>query len=120
MTWKIYGIPNCDTVRKARQWLANADIQAEFVDYRSHPLQTDTVTAWVASLGMQQLLNRRSSTWRSLSSSQQSLDEAAMIRLLCESPTLIKRPVLCRDGQAVLCGFDESAWHDTIHPVDAH
>ncbi len=114
MTWTLYGIPHCDTVRKARRFVEQLGVNAEFVNFRAHPLSADTIASWVETVGFDALLNRRSTTWRSLSESQQSLGEAEMIGLMCAQPTLIKRPVLCRDGGALLCGFDEARWREAF------
>ena len=106
----VYGIPNCDQVRAARKWL---DRQA--VDYRFHDIRADGLTrarlqGWVARLGMDTLLNRRSTTWRQLPEDARSgLTDETAIDLLLAHPTLLKRPLLDADG-TLNAGFDETAW----------
>lgn len=101
---KLYGIKNCDTVRKARKWLEQHNIDHEFSDFRETPLQTPQLQHWLKTVG-DSLLNKRSTTWKQLSESQKSLsNEATIISLLAEHPTLIKRPVL-ETRQSVAVGF---------------
>ena len=92
---KIYGISNCDTVKKAKNWLTETDIPFEFIDFRKEGLSSEKVSKWARSVGMDRLLNRRGTTWRNLNESQKALtDNTALVELLTENPTLIKRPVL--------------------------
>lgn len=101
---KLYGIKNCDTVRKARKWLAQHNIDHEFCDFRESPLDTAQLKSWLNTVG-EGLLNKRSTTWKQLSDTQKTLgDQSAIIRLLAEHPTLIKRPVL-ETQQTVTVGF---------------
>ena len=102
----LYGIPNCDTVRKARSWLDTQGIAYRFHDFRADGLTAERVAAWVDALGWDALLNRRSTTWRQLDVDVRAAIGAATAPvLLLTQPTLIRRPVLEQDG-AVHLGFD--------------
>ncbi len=91
----IYGIKNCDTMKKAMRWLDDADLAYTFHNFRVAGIDSERVAAWCASVGWETLLNRRGLTWRALSDSdKQDMDEARAIALMVEHPALIKRPVL--------------------------
>ena len=92
---KIYGISNCDRVKKAKTWLAEAEVPFEFVDFRKDGLSSEQIQTWAQTVGMDRLLNRRSTTWRKLNENQKSLtEEDDLVALMTEFPALIKRPVL--------------------------
>ena len=101
----IYGIPTCDSVRKARQWLNAQDIEHTFVDVRESPPSKALIDEWLARLGAEKLVNKRSTTWKNMSDIErheaQSGDTAAV---LIANPTLIKRPVLSH-GSVLDVGF---------------
>lgn len=94
----LFGIKNCDTVKKARRWLEEAAIDHEFHDFRSDGLTTAQVERWLEQLDWQTLVNRRSTTWKQLpEATRQSLNADNVVELVLEHPTLIKRPVLETD-----------------------
>ncbi|GMU46676.1 MAG: hypothetical protein AMXMBFR26_14580 [Porticoccaceae bacterium] len=102
----LYGIPNCDTVRKARNWLDAQGIAHRFHDFRADGLTAARVAAWVDAIGWDALLNRRGTTWRQLETSiRAAIGAATAPALLLAQPTLIRRPVLEHEG-AVYLGFD--------------
>ncbi len=106
----LYGIANCDTVRRARRWLEAREVDYRFHDLRADGLDSGLVRKWAGELGWQVLLNRQSSTWRQLPpASRDGLDEDRAVALLATHPLLIKRPVLDRDGRRHV-GFSESAY----------
>ena len=109
---KLYGISNCDTVRKAKKWLDSNAVDYEFIDFRKDGIKTQSIQQWVSSAGLEKVLNKRGTTWRKLSASQQSFstDEEG-IQLLAEQPTLIKRPVLEAKGQIEI-GFSETTYNE--------
>ncbi|MCT8979393.1 ArsC family reductase [Shewanella algae] len=113
MTDRLYGIKNCDTVKKARKWLEAKGQQVTFVDFREQELSQDTLKAWVEHIGWEAVLNKRSTSFRALDDAdKQDIDSAKAISLMLANPTLIKRPVLTR-GQDVMTGFKEAdyqAW----------
>lgn len=95
----LYGIKNCDTVKKARKWLDSQSIDYTFVDFREDGLNQEKVEAWLSQTDWTNLLNKRSTTFRNLSEDQKnSLSEQTMLPLVLEQPTLIKRPVLEHEG----------------------
>ena len=106
----VYGIPNCDTVKKARKWLQANNIVYQFHDFRKDGLDATLLNAWVKNVGWETLLNRRGMTWRKLSDSDKNnIDQTKAVKLMLEQVTLIKRPVLVK-GNTVLVGFDESKY----------
>lgn len=108
----LYGIGNCDTVKKARRWLDEHSVAHRFVDYRATPLARKQIAAWAAQAGWEQLLNTRSRTWRELpDADRQDLSADKAIDLMCAHVTLIKRPVL-ESPRGLLIGFDTKAYAD--------
>ena len=99
----LYGIKNCDTVKKARTWLDAHGIKYTFHDFRADGLTQAQVQIWYQELG-DQLINKRSTTWKQLTDQQQALASADPTALLAEFPTLIKRPLLDM-GNARRVGF---------------
>ena len=101
----LYGIPNCDTVRKARKWLAQHDIDYGFHDLRQDGIDAARMKRWLKKAEWEILLNRRGTTWRTLPNAvKDDLDGAQAMSLMIAHPTLIKRPVL-EIGAAVHVGF---------------
>lgn len=95
MTCVLYGIKNCDTVKKARQWLADHAIEYRFHDFRADGLETSQVAAWLQELGAEQLVNRRGTTWKQLDeATREQFSDQTAAGLLLAHPTLIKRPLL--------------------------
>ena len=91
----LYGIPNCDTMKKARAWLAAQGIDYEFHDYKNLGVDEKTLRGWVKELGWKPLLNTRGMMWRKVpQDAKDSIDEASAIALMLETPSIIKRPVL--------------------------
>lgn len=101
----IYGIPNCDTVKKARTWLDTHGIAYTFHDYKKLGADRGKLTAWAAEVGWEKLLNRAGTTFRKLPDTDRvDIDHAKAIELMVAQPSLIKRPVLEGAG-ALLVGF---------------
>jgi Spx/MgsR family transcriptional regulator len=101
----LYGIKNCDTVRKARQWLDQQGIDYHFHDLRSDGLDETVIRHWSKAINWEALLNRRSTTWRQLAETdKKTLNENKAIQLMLAHPALIKRPVLDVDGKLYI-GF---------------
>ncbi|OBS11052.1 ArsC family reductase [Acidihalobacter prosperus] len=115
MTFTLYGIRQCDTVKKARKWLDTHHVDYHFHDFRSDGLDPSLLQSWVHALGHRTLINRRGTTWRGLPDEvRANLDETRAIQLMLEHPTLIKRPVLT-GSHAILVGFDEKAYARQTH-----
>ena len=110
----MYGIKNCDTIKKARRWLEAHQIDYRFHDYRTDGLDRAQLDTFIAELGWQALLNTRGTTWRKLDESlRKSIDNAdAAAALMLEMPAIIKRPLLCAPGQPMLLGFSETLYSD--------
>ena len=103
----LYGIKTCDTCRKALKWLDGQGIAHRFHDMRSDGLARQTLAGWIAALGWETVLNRRSTTWRELpETSRAGLDDKKATVLMLKHPTLIKRPVFAA-GKELFIGFDE-------------
>lgn len=104
----VYGLRNCDTCRKAREWLRGNDVKHSFCDLRADGLDGATVDRWIAEIGWEALVNRRGTTWRSLSDTEKQIaDQDAARDLMMRHPALIKRPVFDLGGP-VLVGFDDA------------
>ena len=104
----VYGIPNCDTVKKARSWLTEQGVDYQFHDFKKQGVPTDLLPNWVASIGLDTLINRRGPTWRKLDAATQAsvVDGASAIAVMQAHSSVIKRPVVVwRDG-GVSVGFD--------------
>jgi arsenate reductase len=120
-TMKLYGIANCDTVKKARAWLAAHDAQVEFHDFRKHGIDKAMLLNWVQQTPWETLLNRRGTTWRQLPESVKAATdtEAAAIDLMLEKPSVIKRPVLEYGGKLTV-GFDETTYQSIFSSESTH
>jgi len=106
----LYGIANCDTIKKAKTWLRNHDIEFQFHDYRKQGLDANWLKDRVKELGWEVLINRRGTTWRQLSAEvRDSLDSESATRVMLDNPAIIKRPLLEKNGQAHL-GFSDAQY----------
>ncbi|MDD2720831.1 MAG: Spx/MgsR family RNA polymerase-binding regulatory protein [Gallionella sp.] len=111
---KLYGIPNCNSVKKARDWLAENDQIVEFHDFKKLGLAVDTAGNWLAQRDWSELVNRKGTTWRGLEDiiKQNVTDNSSALALMLEKPSVIKRPVLEHDGRVLAIGFDASRYAD--------
>jgi Spx/MgsR family transcriptional regulator len=107
----LYGIPTCDTVRKARVWLAAQGVPHEFHDFKKQGIPVGRLDAWLAHPGWEKLLNRKGTTWRKLEPAEQerACDAAGAKALMIDHPSVIKRPVVEWGGQTTV-GFDPAQW----------
>ena len=107
----VYGIENCDQVRKARGWLRANGIEARFHDFRGDGLNRQMLERWLSRLPWDSLVNRRGFAWRKLDPQRraQVLDKASAIEALLSDPTLVKRPVV-EAGDRLLVGFSEDSY----------
>jgi arsenate reductase len=104
----LYGIKNCDTVKKAKNWLESSNIDFQFHDFRVDGLEEKQLSEWVKELGWEVLVNKRSTTWKQLDNkTRDTMDESLAIITMLAHPTLIKRPVL-DTGHERLVGFKDS------------
>ena len=111
MVTTLYGIPNCDTVKKARAFLAERGVPCAFHDYKKQGVPAEDLAAWCERVGWQRLLNRQGNTWRRLAPEVQAevLDAPSAMALMRAQPSVIKRPVVVH-GSELLVGFDAAAW----------
>jgi Spx/MgsR family transcriptional regulator len=106
----LYGISNCDTVRKARAWLDERAIDYEFHDFRKDGLNPVQLRAWVDELGWENLINRRGTTWRQLpEATRDNMNETLALAVMEDQPSIIKRPLLDLGSRRIL-GFDAEQW----------
>lgn len=110
MTAKIYGIKNCDTMKKAFEWLKANDVAYDFHDYRALGVEAAMIRNWCRLVGWEKVLNKASTTFRELPDMEKrDLDEAKAVALMAREPTMIKRPVLVL-GDTVLNGFKPATY----------
>ena len=110
MTIQLYGIPNCDTVKKARKWLDAQSIDYDFHDYKKEGADPAKLASWSDAVGWEALLNKRGTTFRKLDDEAKAdIDRDKAIALMAEHPSMIKRPVVEHAG-GILVGFKEAEW----------
>jgi len=113
----IYGIPNCNTMKKARTWLESHGVAYEFHDYKKAGIDQARLEAWSKKVGWEKLLNRAGTTFRKLpDSDKQSVDEKKAIALMLAQPSLIKRPVLDFGRGKILVGFKPEIYAEAFAP----
>ncbi|MEP6734390.1 MAG: ArsC family reductase [Chryseolinea sp.] len=110
----VYGIKNCNTVKSALEWLKNHDVSYTFHDYKSKGVTETQLLSWSKQVGWESLVNKRGTTWRQLSESEQKavISERSAVALMKEKTSVIKRPLVEVDGKVVALGFDESKWSE--------
>ncbi len=111
----MYGIKNCDTIKKARRWLEAPGVDYRFHDYRADGLDAELLQTFIDELGWEALLNTRGTTWRKLAEAERDAIRRCRQRgkaLMLEMPAIIKRPLLCAPGQPMLLGFSETLYSD--------
>lgn len=109
---KVYGIPNCNTVKKAVTWLAENDLAYEFHDFKKKGVTVDQLNQWCDRFGWETVLNKKGTTWKKLSVEEQSLvvDQKSAVAVMVANTSAIKRPVVEEDGKPVLISFNEEAY----------
>ena len=101
----VFGIKNCDTIKKARNWLTDQGIEYQFHDFRANGIDRDRIETWIQQAGWETVLNRRGTTWRKLDAAiQDTVNRDNVAAVLAEHPAMIKRPVLDIDGD-ISIGF---------------
>lgn len=114
MTITLHGIPNCDTVKKARTWLEGKGVAYEFRDYKKAPPTPEELAGWSGEIGWEPLLNKAGTTFRKLPDADKAdLDEAKAIGLMVANPSVIKRPVVTGAGD-LLVGFKPELWESSL------
>jgi arsenate reductase len=114
MNVTMYGIRNCDTVKKARAWLEDHHVAFDFHDYKSAGIDRERIASWAAELGWERLVNRSGTTFRKLADEKkQDLNEAKAIDLMEQQPSMIRRPLIEKDGR-FLVGFDPERYRQVF------
>jgi Spx/MgsR family transcriptional regulator len=108
----LYGIANCDTMKKTRAWLDARGVEYRFHDYKNQGLGEDLLRAWVAELGWEALVNRRGTTWRKLpEATREAMDAETAVRVMLDNPSIIRRPLLGASDARHL-GFAEAQYQE--------
>jgi Spx/MgsR family transcriptional regulator len=112
----LYGIPNCDTVKKARTWLDDHQVAYQFHDFKKQGLPLDEVRHWFDAAGWEKLLNRRGPTWRKLDAAAQAsvVDAASALAVMQQNTSVIKRPVVQWPDGTITVGFDAALWQSRL------
>jgi arsenate reductase len=111
---KIFGIKNCDTMKKAMTWLNENSVAHEFIDYKKSGVAEAHLPDWCQRAGWEKLLNTRGLTWRKLSDEERvAVDEQKALKLMAQYPSLIKRPVL-DTGSHLLVGFNPESYEEAL------
>lgn len=108
----VYGIKNCDTVKKALNWLKANNKAFEFHDYKKEGITSEKLQSWCSQVGWENLLNRRGTTWRKLDEETKNAvtDETQAMNVMLTNTSIIKRPVIEKDGKVLMVGFDEASY----------
>jgi Spx/MgsR family transcriptional regulator len=108
----VYGIPNCDTVKKARAWLTGQALAHQFHDFKKQGVPAELLRNWLAQVGAPVLLNRKGTTWRQLDEATRTavVDDSTTIALMLAQPSVIKRPVVVWPNGQISVGFDEASF----------
>lgn len=112
----MFGIKNCDTIKKARKWLEAEGIDYQFHDYKKEGVSTEMLNSWVKDVGWEALINKRGTTWRKLPEAvKESIDQASAIEIMLENTSIIKRPLLVDDANNKLLGFTADDYQDFVN-----
>lgn len=109
---KLYGIPNCNTVKKARDWLESRSVHYEFHDFKKLGVDIAALENWLNQQPWEKLINRAGMTWRNCSDAEKAavIDNTSAANLMREKTSVIKRPILEKDGKILSLGFDEATY----------
>lgn len=112
----MFGIKNCDTIKKARKWLESEGIDYQFHDYKKDGLSPELLAAWIEDLGWEPLVNKRGTTWRKLPDDvKESIDQASASQIMLENTSIIKRPLLVDDANNKLLGFKADDYQSFVN-----
>jgi len=110
----VFGIKNCDTMKKAFSWLDKHGVEYQFHDYKKLGVDEKTLSTWSKKIGWETLLNRRGTTWRKLPNKvKDGINEKSALKLMREQPSIIKRPII-KSGAHYLVGFDETQYRKLV------
>lgn len=110
---KLYGIPNCTTIKKARNWLTEHGLEYEFHDFKKQGVSAELLASWIAQVGWEHLVNKQGTTWRNLDIISQFavVDDQSATALMLAKPSVIKRPILDKDGR-ITVGFHPDTYEN--------
>jgi arsenate reductase (glutaredoxin) len=113
---KLYGIKNCDTMKKAFTWLDKNRVEYSFHDYKQEGIDAGTIQRWMKKIPVDKLINTKGPTFRKLTDQQKASikDPSAAIKLMLENTSMIKRPLLTRNNDPYLLGFNEADWTEAL------
>ncbi|OIN61064.1 ArsC family reductase [Arsenicibacter rosenii] len=101
----LFAIPNCDTVKKARTWLAAQGIDYQFHDYKKQGIDRATIGHWLTQKPWEELINRAGTTWKKLPDAEKPTTQEGAIQLMIDKPSVIRRPLIEQDGRIIALGF---------------
>ncbi|OZI05441.1 ArsC family reductase [Siphonobacter sp. BAB-5385] len=110
--YTLYAIPNCDTVKKARVWLADHAITYQFHDYKKQGITRETIERWLTQKSWEELVNKAGTTWKQLA--EKPADQESAIALMLEKPSVIRRPLIEAEGKIVALGFKPDVYETTF------
>lgn len=115
MKLKVYGIPNCNSVKKARDWLDSQGMEYTFHDFKKEALTQELIESWLKKVSLDVLINRKGTTWRLLSDDEKNLalDKKGAVELMIAKPSVIKRPVIVKASKVIL-GFDIDTYNSEL------
>lgn len=113
---QLFGISNCSTVKKARDWLRDNGVAYEFYDFKKNGVNKALLEDWLNQISWEKLVNRTGMTWRNLADTQKAavIDAPSAMQLMLEKTSIIKRPVLVKDGKIICLGFTEAAYKELL------
>ncbi|GAB3927007.1 ArsC family reductase [Larkinella terrae] len=112
--YTLYAIPNCDTVKKARVWLAEHGVDYQFHDYKKQGIDRKTIENWLTQKPWEELVNRSGSTWRQLPDAEKPTQAEAAIALMIEKPSVIRRPLIEAENRIIALGFKPEAYENVF------
>lgn len=112
--YTLYAIPNCDTVKKARVWLADHGVTYQFHDYKKQGIDRQTLERWLTQKPWEELVNRAGLTWKKLPDAEKPTDANGAIALMLDKPSVIRRPLIESDGKIVALGFKPDTYTETF------
>jgi arsenate reductase (glutaredoxin) len=113
---KIYGIPNCDTIKKTLDWFKANDIDYEFHDYKKEGITATKLKSWLKQVGMDVIINKKSTTWKALSAEEQQAmgNEKTAIDIILKNESIIKRPVIEKNEKVIMVGFKQTDYDQKL------
>jgi arsenate reductase len=112
--YTLYAIPNCDTVKKARVWLAEHRVDYKFHDYKKQGIDQKTIEHWLTQKPWEEVINRAGTTWKKLPEAEKPTDAEGAIALMIEKPSVIRRPLIEADGKIIALGFNATTYEETF------